>query len=322
MRKLIVLLLSCLLLSFFSQSYAVTSISFKKPPILNQASESSLKVSWDKQTWALGYYIYYGKKPYDGKPYESSVPDFIDGTGGTIIGLDALTKYYVAIVAVDENGEESVYSPEAVFDTLKPWSSPKLAVKEVKVVTSNAISLGFNVPLDTSTTAQREFKIVDQINSGEKEVKKSEVQNTNFVIVTLSNDMLPNTKYEVTVLSLQDKNGKSIESGVDGIISFITPPVFPSLTPTAQPKVEQPKDTIPELKSGGPEAPVVQKNTESGMKWQNVQLENIKKTVVSNVAKESTKLPQTGPEHIILIIISLLVGAIVFSYTKRYQARF
>ena len=78
--------------------------------------------------------------------------------------------------------------------------------------------------------------------------------------------MLPNTKYEVTVLSLQDKNGKSIESGVDGIISFITPPVFPSLTPTLQPTVEQPKDTIPELKSGGPETPVVQKNTEPGMK--------------------------------------------------------
>ena len=319
MRKIVSMLVTGFIFSLSVGVFAASSITIKNPPILDEATESSLKISWEKQTNALGYYIYYGKNPANWKTYESSVPDFIDSTGGTITSLDPDTKYYVAIVAVDENGEESGYSPEINFDTKKAGTSPKLSVKEVEVVSSHSLNLLFNVDLDNSTNAQREFKLIDQTNGGEKEVTKSEIKNGKNVIVTLWSDMLPNTKYELTVLGIQDKNGKSIESWVDGIISFISPSIFPTVEQvnTTNAVIEE----IPPLNSGSAEEDVVEKKSmTSGMSGQNVQLDNIKKTVTSNVAKESTNLPQTWPEHIILLIISLLVGALVFMYTKKYQS--
>lgn len=328
MKKVVTFFLFLLAILAIHPSFAASSITVNEAPKLDQAYDDSLSVMWAKQPGALGYYIYYSKTPSEWKTYESLVPDFISGTGGTITWLSPETTYYVAIVAVDENGEESAYSPEATFKTQASGTSPKLAVKQVKVVSDNSFKLIFNVGLDTNPEAIRDFKIVDQTNGGlEKEVKKTEVDPTDFrnVLIDLAAPMWENTKYVVTVVTLQDKNGKTIESGIDGIISFVTPSSF-TIENIENQNVVVNTTNIPELNSGDVEAEQAATTTTgatqtSWMKGQNIQLEEMKKTVTTSVAQDSKKLPQTGPEHIILLIVSLLVWLLVFMYTKRYQIK-
>ncbi len=328
MKKIVSFFLFLLATLTISPVFSASSITVKEAPKLEQAYDDSLSVYWEKQPGALGYYIYYSKTPSEWKTYESLVADFISGTGGTITWLTPETNYYVAIVAVDENGEESAYSPEAVFKTQAAGTSPKLAVKQVKIISSTSFKLIFNVGLDTRPEVTKDFKVVDQTNGWiEKEWNKSTIDPTDFrsIIIDMASPLGENTKYVVTVIAIQDKNGKTIESGIDGIISFVTPANFAVENIESQ-NVAVNTDTIPELNSWDVEAEAQNNMTATGaqnswMKGQNIQLEEIKKTVTSSVAQDSKKLPQTGPEHIILLVISLMVWALVFIYTKRYQIK-
>ena len=48
--------------------------------------------------------------------------------------------------------------------------------------------------------------------------------------------MSPNTSYQLTVLDIVDAKGNTIESGIDGFISFQTPVVFTTELESAGPE--------------------------------------------------------------------------------------
>jgi hypothetical protein len=90
-------------------------------------------------------------------------------------------------------------------------SSTKLALQTVKVLSSQIIELTFSNNISTNTTISREFKLINSEVKNEISVTNSQV-NGNKVTLQLSSNLEANKKYDLTVISIQDMNGKSIES--------------------------------------------------------------------------------------------------------------
>jgi hypothetical protein len=101
------------------------------------AHAGTMSVAWDPVADAAGYTVYYGTAP-DSYSQQKDVPG--GATSTTLTGLDACTRYYVAVKAYDSGGLESDnYSneiaglPRPVVSTVEPGSgeqgtSPTLVI--------------------------------------------------------------------------------------------------------------------------------------------------------------------------------------------------
>lgn len=312
MKKLFVPL-SILLLSLTSIANA---LELQKWPKLVEATPTTIKVEWEKVDKALGYYLYYGTISWVWVGYQKQYSEFLESTGATIIDLDASKEYYVAVTAVDDAGEEGKYSPETVMKTggssnSQSSSSSKLALQTVKVLSSERIELTFSNSINTSTNISREFKLVNSELKNEISIKNSQV-NGNKVTLQLSSNLETNKKYDLTVISIQDTNGKSIESWVDGISTFTTPSTFDSLPDLNSAWPEETTQTTPlsDMTSTG------QVKDFSGNAGQSIALQELEKN--TEVAAETNdKLPKTWPEIFFLLLFSLLIGTSVFYFRKK-----
>lgn len=307
--------ISILLLSFFLvlAAYAAEGLTLKSAPELKEATSTSMEIHWEKVDGALAYVVHYGKKPKSQDGYEmNTAEEFNEQTGATLENLEPGTKYYVAVTVLDQAALEWDFSPEAILET-KSAGQTKLSLKDIAVVSSKELKLSFNNSLKASVPA--DIKLVDASGKNQ-EIVSSEIKGTT-VTLTMKSDLNPNTKYDATVISIEDINGKSIESWVDAVISVTTPAQFstetvPEVTSETDEDGTVPPDEVVELNSGM----VEETTTPSGTVNQSIAGENINVAVTSQT---TTKLPQTGPEHIILVILSLLVWAGVFMYSRKQQ---
>ncbi|NUJ97197.1 fibronectin type III domain-containing protein [Candidatus Gracilibacteria bacterium] len=299
MKKLLFFVLF-FLLSFSQVAFALSLIS---APELKEAKSDSLEIVWEKVDNSMGYYVYYGKESVEGKTkeekaYQSQLSEFIESTGATITDLEANTQYYVAITAVDENGEEGPYSKEGIFTTEKGASQTSLGLSKVDVIGENQIKLSFNGELDNSSDASREFRIIEESTKKELKLKTIDLVGTKNLLLTFDENLNVSTKYKLTILSLLDKDGKNIEQGIDGLSSFSTPSSFSA-----------------EEENLNSALPIVNISDSGKNAGENISQGDEETTL--NAASETDNLPKTGPEHFVLFIFALIVGFFVYQYQKK-----
>lgn len=310
MKKVILIITT-----LFLTTLPAWALDLTKAPELEQAFSDSLELSWENVEGAIAYIVYYGTQPKDDQDgYQSVTSDFIDQSKYTLKGLNPSTKYYIAIKALDENAIEWDFSPEAQFETKPSGSTSKLAVQDLQVLNKNEFRLSFTNSLNVAVSW--DFKIEDITNGLNIDVVSSKIIGDS-VDIQVQQSILPSTKYELTVITIEDSDGKSIESGVDGIISITTPNVIPEqwndeevtiIEDNTDTQQMEPQEEIPELNSWMAEEQVEINENIAG---QNIE--------VATMKQNDSKLPQTGPEHIILVILSLLVWFVVYMYVRKNQ---
>jgi len=227
--KKILIFLSFLIIWFNQNVFAEWDFEFTNAPLLVEKTESSVKLEWEKIDWAIWYLVSYGKISWiETEIYENEWDEVIEWTSTEISWLDSSTKYYFSLTAIDEEANETPYSPELEVTTSmseeeKNEVSNQLAVKDVEVIYSDKIKVIFTRDLDTSVEAVREFKIQDKdwVES-EVFVKSNELTKSNELDLKLESYLSTSTEYNFTIISLADFEWNLVESWVNISSTFLT----------------------------------------------------------------------------------------------------
>lgn len=219
---------------------ATADFAFSEAPTATGVTANSVEISWPKVDGSTGYMVHYGTKSAkaDGK-YEND-SDLIDATetGTTLEKLEANTTYYAAVSAYDKDANESPLSEEITFTTtdatatattdMNSASGAALSIKSVNVTATNKLEVVFSAELDNSPAAKREFKLASK-DGAEIAVSSVELTDANKLSLTLASNLETSKDYSLTVLALNDKDGNSIQAGVDGQFAFTTPETIEGL---------------------------------------------------------------------------------------------
>lgn len=302
--KSIFKLLSFILLFFalFLQSFAINAPANLK---LDSSSDSSVNLSWDVTENAYMYYVYYSKKSWLVNWYDMQ-SDFIDGNSIVINGLETGTTYYFTVVALDQVWDESSFSNELVIDTnqvLDTWVT--FALDSISMISSNTIELTFTSPLNNSVDAIREFKISNKADSSDTyEVLSTELNSNDNSKLTLVLDRNPEIwkEYEVVIIAITSSDGKNIESWIDNTETFIAEEI---ITVDALIVEDIILNELVDLNSAS-EVPV-------WPTWANIESNVIENTTLA-LAENNSALPKTWPEHILMLILSIILWALIFIF--------
>ncbi|MFK7779673.1 MAG: fibronectin type III domain-containing protein [Candidatus Gracilibacteria bacterium] len=262
-------------------------------------TDTSVVVKWEPLEDAIMYYVYYSKVSGVDADYEN-YSDFVEGDSVEITELEEGQNYYFAVTSLDENGEESVYSEEIVFDVNNidqaKRSDLDFALDGVSVISYNKIELSFTNPLDNSKDTMREFKVVNKSDNFDTfEVILTELNPKNDLLlgVTLDRNLKVGNQYEVIIVAIVSATGRNIESGIDNIETFT---------------VRKINETV-ELNSASPEE-------ETSLIGTNLSAEEVENTTLA-LANNQTALPTTGPEHVLMLILSIILGAVIFIFNYK-----
>ena len=304
----------------FAQALTVTDT-----PVVTSPDKTSLAVDWQDVSGALGYYIYYSKTSGNTGAYDFEWVDLIEVSETVLENLDANSDYFIAVTVVDENGDESPYSPEAFATT---WSEspevvsnlPSFAILEATVLSANQIELSFNRTLDDSEEAIREFKIMEksaQINAYVSSTSLV-VGDNSKLLVSLESDLLEEKEYDLTVVSIQDVDKNTIESGIDGIMTFTVPRWSTTSyeeTNTNVEKINLSEEVELNAAGANPDSATIEEPT--GKAWVALSDDDLVTTAASTAA-ETDELPTTGPETVLLLLLAMMLGGwLFFMYSKK-----
>lgn len=311
MKKMFIALLSLTALLSFSSAFALTMIS---APILSSPTENTLSIDWDDVEGALGYYIYYSKDSGVTDGYDFEWVDLIESSETILENLEKNTAYYVAVTVVDDNGNESQFSPEASFTTgmLSPAvaNSAAFALEGVTVLSANQIELSFNALLDDSDDAVRELRIVEKQSWSEVFVSETVLNNTDSMklIATTDTDLVEAAQYDLTIISIEDMDKNNIESGIDGITTFVVPTLLTSsneqIGEALVEVVDVTTEVMPDLDAAGTDT--MSKQDEASKVGQVLSDEEIAKTA-ELAAQGNEALPETGSEAILLLLLAIIL---------------
>ena len=306
------LLFSSLVFLLISPISSVLALDIESAPTVSSASDTSLSVDWEDINSALGYYIYYWKTSWTDAWYEFEWIDLIEASETVLENLEKDTDYYVAVTVVDDNWNESPYSPEAFFSTStqQTWvvTNSDFALDEVTVLSANELELSFSNIVDGSEDAVREFKLMPKSGWSELAITQASVNSFDPMRVTLvtETDLVEESEYELTVISMQDIDKNNIETWIDGIKTFMVPRWS---TTTYEETSETPVETV-DLESEDVELnaawPVEAEETTS-KGWQTLSDDQVVKTA-ETAAKDNEALPQTGPETVLLLLLAVMLG--------------
>lgn len=315
MKKLLFSTLVCLLASSVTGVFA---LDIESAPIVSSTSDTSLSVDWDDVDTALWYYIYYWKTSGTESWYEFEWIDLIEASETTLENLEKDTDYYVAVTVVDDNWNESSYSPEAFFSTStqQTWvvTSSSFALDEVSVVSANELELSFNNIVDGSEDAVREFKLMPKSGWSELVILEANVNSFDPMRITLltETDLTEEAQYELTVVSMQDIDKNNIETWIDGINTFIVPrwstTTYEETKETPVEKVDLESEDV-NLNAAGSEDEEKEETTSKW--WQTLSDDEVVKTA-ETAAKDNEALPQTGPETVLLLLLAVMLGGWLF----------
>ncbi|MDP2091155.1 MAG: hypothetical protein Q8K30_06190 [Candidatus Gracilibacteria bacterium] len=180
----------------------------------------------------------------------------------------------------------------------------EFAIKSINVLSLNAIELTFTEALEDSEDAVREFKIVNKSDSLDifnvVDSMLNPKDNTKLLLA-LDKDTQKTKEYEVTVIAIKSASGNNIESGIDSTEAFVVS------------ETEYP--TIEEVINNYGNEPLVELNAAMEVSEPTNTSTNLAGTETSTgeesldtVATEANALPATGPEHIIILLLSILLG--------------
>lgn len=345
MKKILVII-SVIVLSLVAWMYSYAATWFQNAPTLVTSSSTAIEITWDKIDWATWYYVYYSTTSW--KDYKSTW-NIIADNKATINNLDAWKTYYVTVSYVDSDWKESWVSPEWTFTTQS--DSTKFALNSVTAINFNELELTFTKDLDFSSWATRDFKITTDDDTSVAEVKEimlNKLDNTKLNLVLDKN--LTAWEYKLTVIYITDSNWDSIEEWINSEMKFIIPESFTTNTTNTLNYVVLGdcdwwvcNSIIDSTWSTNDNSNywivadtwITDNDVNTWSIDDNIELNSASDTwittddqtqvntwifwtdmtwIVENqdsVAMESTKLPKTWPESIILIFISLLVWFII-----------
>lgn len=216
-----------------------------------------------------------------------------------------------------------------------PVYAETFKIQDVELIEADIIDVQFTRELDTSLTAIREFILEEESSALEIEILLSEVVQNDTTKVTLMLDQFlkENTNYTITVLDIKDFDGNTIEAWIDSVFTFNTG--IMTIANPSEPMIQVPDENLPEedssLVSEELEFPDDSLDDElmgidlnawaevswidvSGMAWTTTHSQDITPGVMIH-AEQNTDLPETGPEIILLLLLSLL-AAWMFLYSK------
>ncbi len=301
-----------LVFTFFislSYTFAIDApVNFK----LDSKTENSVSLSWDNVDSAYAYYVYF-KKQSDAKMVST---DLVETNSLEVSSLQEWTTYEFVVVAFDSEWVESEYSSSIFVDIEKAaWAVDEIpfVFDKVEVVEYNKILLSFTNAIDNSDWAVREFKItnkVDELDSLEVIETSVDIQDSRKLLVTLDRDTEIGKEYEVVVVAISSVQGKNIESGIDSIQTFKVEEIVENTeaTVTETPIVEEEE---PELNSALREEPVWNN-------WTNLTEEEVKNNILY-VSKNNSKLPVTWPEHVLILILTTILAALIFVFKYKKE---
>ncbi len=319
MKKIIASLITLLFSSLWLIAHAV---EINTAPTLKSNTSTTLTIEWQEAEDALGYYVYYDTTTGETAGYENESAELIDGTEYTIEWLTEDTDYYVALTAINIDGEESLFSPEAILKTAGWESNWELfALESVEATAIDTLTLTFNSVVDDSSDSDREFLILNGITGEEVFVTASTVDENDGskLDIILDRDLILGDNYDFTTISIVDAEGRNIESGIDAITNFQVPTVFETPEPVLASAGDVPESLpiepgpIESQTQSEPEPVSQEAATTGGNSVTLVSTDDIEKNV-EVAAKKTEELPQTGAEHILLLILALILGFGVFSY--------
>lgn len=294
-----------LMFSLVLQSFAIEAPnSFS----VDAVDWNSIDLKWEAVDDALMYNVYFDKNSWTDTWY--SVWEYTEDTSITIWDLEWWQTYYFSVVSLDAMWEESTFSNELVVDinysnSLETTDNIQddlidsvseinnFALKTIEVITYSKIELEFTNVLDDSEWTNREFKIRNKNDVlDEFEVVEAIIdeKNKNKLILTLNNDLVIWNEYEVITIAIFNNNWENIESWIDNSENFIVEEIIIS------------EET--ELNAA---------SEEEWPNWINIESNEINNTTLA-LAENSDSLPKTGPEHILMIILSIILGTLVFLF--------
>lgn len=332
--------ISLALLPVFFFSYI--SVYAIEAPTNLRATEvwsQSFTLSWDRVTGAVGYYHYIGTSS---KNYKDGI-DLIEWTQKKIENIDPTKKYYISVTSVDAEGTESKYSQEFIFNSnnlTSSWSEDVFRISEAKILNKSTLELEFTKDISVSVDSEKLFRLEQKSNGKQYPIVLSEVSKDNAkkLIVVLDEELVVDTKYELTVLNIESATGETIESWIDAFLAFNTPTSFSSSKEDSSINDKEFPSAGSQESEKKEEVSVWKKDTDkdntktSTSKLQKVDISWMGGKTISiptsqsslqKVTSENESLPQTGPREWMLVIVALMLWAFgVFLFKNKEKSQY
>ena len=334
MKHTFKILISLLSMLFIQSTYA-TQAPWELQATM--VSDTSIEIDWQDVPDVLWYYIYYWESTGISDDYDIEWVDLIENSEYKLTDLNPETPYYIAVTAVDDTGSESGKSPELEALTLSAWSESQavsLRIMSAKAIDDTSIEMEFSLDMETWSTVQRQFIIQNNDTGEEIWVDISDVipGKPRNVLAILDGKLLSSSQYKITVLDIRDKNGNTIESWIDAFINFTTPEVFISELESAGTSQEVINEVDTNIDDQEVETQIEETVNDTELVDDNIVTENNRplgnnagKTISNqdlsgntlNAAAENDKLPETGPEHWILLLVWVMLSTWLFYRFKK-----
>lgn len=307
---------------FFSIALAFNSYAVDAPSNFKVESvwDNSIDLSWDLVDNAWFYNVYYGKNSNDYDMYT----DVIEGGSTTINNLENGVTYYFVVTSIDEVWEESLNSKElmANISNSEEDSWNIFSFDSISAISNNELELGFSLPLDSSESSLREFKVKNKNDSLDSfYVVENKINNNDKskLKITLDRDLEAGSQYEIIVVSLTSSDGKNIESGIDNMKVFnfsweLNNDIsgYSESVDINNSTENQDLEKVENIELNSAE----EKVNQEWPSWELISNDEINNTVLW-ASTSNEKLPQTWPEHIFMLILSIILGALIFIF--RYK---
>jgi len=318
----IAVLFSIVFMFFYSilDSYGIATPTNLK---VDSSTSSSVNLSWDPLDGAFMYSVYYSKVPWTEKTPENQT-DYAENNSIEVTNLEQGT-YYFSVIAIDDWWEESLLSNEIKVDVgLNDDSS--FILKSIWVLSLNWIELTFSQQLEDIESLEEDLKILDtntptdllptesieNILGEFKIVNKNDVTDIYKVIkteinpddntkllLTLDRDTQINNEYELTVMEIKNTEGKNIETGVDSTKVFLVKDIDYSDEEAVKMELNSASEQSQSWK-------IVNKSWVNSVSGSGVEL--------LSVAEANKALPGTWPEHLVILVLSLIIWLGFFAY--------
>lgn len=241
-----------LVLSTFVFSGIAFAQDFTQPPlevenVMATAGNAIIDLVWDEATdpdgVVMGYKVYYGtisvQAPEDSYADEVTLGNV---TSYSLSNLTNGTRYYLAVTAVDDEGNESeTYSLEVSATPQQPGANnPKvlnaeqISNEEVMITMSEEIQLAD--PLNA-------FLVEDAGTLEELPIDRISLDRENIFLTFKEGLLVPGKAYRIIATSLvEDLEGNPVASGITDTVEFTAQDITPPEPPAEEPNLNLPEE--------------------------------------------------------------------------------
>lgn len=255
---------------------------------------TTITLSWEKVAAATSYVVFYDTKSPDANDVDATyakMSDPVTATGITLTGLAPNTAYFMMVLAMDANGNESSQGSKEVVAKTVGEAAFGLAENAVKVNSAKSVTLSFNKKLDAGKPVSVSV-VANQDKSSVDAVATVNAADASKVDLALGSALAPST-YTVTVKLATSADGQNVQAGANAVQEF---------TYAADGSVAAPAPVADEADAA---------------------VATVLKDVPLNaapVAAATKALPETGPAENVVVAMALVLGAVAVLVLRRRKS--